>query len=97
MDFLEEWVGLIFHLSAEFLLFKKKVKVIFYSCDNCYRPGLFIKEKINEIEDDTEKIWGTVNIVDTIIYNCTINLNYSNITNKNRSKNNIIYFNNKRN
>ena len=94
MDFLEEWVGLIFHLSAEFLLFKKKVKVIFYSCDNCYRPGLFIKEKINEMEDDTEKIWGTVNIVDTIIYNCTINLNYSNITNKSRSKNNIIYYNN---
>lgn len=94
MDFLEEWVGLIFHLSAEFLLFKKKVKVIFYSCDNCYRPGLFIKEKINEKEDDSEKIWGTVNIVDTIIYNCTINLNYSKISKKNRSRNNIIYYDN---
>ena len=93
MDFLEEWVGLIFHLSAEFLLFKKKVKVIFYSCENCYRPGLFIKEQIKKEEDDSEKIWGTINIVDTIIYNCTTDLNYSIISKeKKRSKNNIIFY-----
>ena len=94
MDFLEEWVGLIFHLGAEFLLFKKKVKVIFYSCDKCYRPGLLIKEKVLKSEsDDEKKIWGTINIVDTIIYNCTNNLNFSNICKgKEKSKNNIIYY-----
>ena len=91
MDFLEDWVGLIFHLSAEFLLFKKKVKVIFYSCEKCYRPGLFIKAPTNKYEDDSEKIWGTINIVDTIIYNCTKDLNYKTMENK-RSKNNIIYY-----
>ena len=92
MDFLEEWVGLIFHLGAEFLLFKKKVKVIFYSCDRCFRPGLLIKEKVvKEEKDDENKIWGTINIVDTIIYNCTNNLNFSNICKgKEKSKNNII-------
>ena len=93
MDFLEEWVGLIFHLIAEFLLFEQKVKIIFYSCDKCYRPGIFIKEKITKEEDeDINKIWGTINIVDTIIYNCTNELNFSKICqNKQRSKNNIIY------
>ena len=94
MDFLEEWVGLIFHLCAEFLIFKKKVKVIFYSCDKCYRPALIIKEKVLKSEsDDEKKIWGTINIVDTIIYNCTNNLNFSNICKgKEKSKNNIIYY-----
>ena len=91
MKFLEEWVGLIFHLSAEFLLFKKKVKVIFYSCEKCYRPALFIKEEIINEENDENKIWGTVNIVDTIIYNCTKE-NFSSICKiRKRSKNNIIY------
>ena len=93
MDFLEEWVGLIFYLTAEFLLFKKMVKIIFYSCDKCYRPGIFIKEEIIEEEDDANKIWGTVNIVDTIIYNCTEKLNFSFINKqKERSLNNIIYY-----
>ena len=91
MDFMEEWVGLIFHLAAEYLLFKKKVKVIFYSCEKCYRPALFIKEEIKNEDDDSNKIWGTVNIVDTIIYNCTKG-NFSYISKgKQRSKNNIIY------
>ena len=91
MDFLEEWVGLIFHLSAEFLLFKKKVKVIFFSCEKCYRPALFVKEEIINEDDDVNKIWGTVNIVDTIIYNCTQE-NFSSICKvRKRSKNNIIY------
>ena len=94
LDFLEECVGLIFHLCAEFLLFKKKVKVIFYSCDKCYRPGILIKEKVLKNEsDDENKIWGTNNIVDTIIYNCTNNLKLSNICKgKEKSKNNIIYY-----
>ena len=90
MDFLEEWVGLIFHLCAEFLIFKKKVKVIFYSCDKCYRPGLLIKEKVLKSEsDDENKIWGTINIVDTIIYNCK---NFNFCQGKEKSKNNIIYY-----
>ena len=93
MDFLEEWVGIIFHLAAEYLLFKKKVKVIFYSCDNCYRPALLIKEKIIKDElNDENKIWGTINIVDTIIFNCTNTLNFSNESRGQiKSKNNIIY------
>ena len=91
MDFLEEWVGIVFHLAAEYLLFKKKVKVIFFSCDNCYRPALLIKEKVikNEI-DDENKIWGTINIVDTIIFNCTNTMNFSN-EKKKKNNNNIIY------
>ena len=93
MDFLEEWVGLIFHLIAEFLLFKQKVKIVFYSCDKCYRPGIFIKEKITKEEKiDINKIWGTVNIVDTIIYNCIEKNHFSKLCEtKQRSINNIIY------
>ena len=93
MEFLEEWVGLIFHLIAEFLLFKEKIKIYFYSCDKCYRPGIFIKEKITKDENkDINKIWGTINIVDTIIYNCTKEKTFTKICEtKQRSKNNIIY------
>ena len=54
---------------------------------------LFIKDQIKKDEDDAGKIWGTINIVDTIIYNCTKDLNYSFISKeKTRSKNNIIYY-----
>lgn len=94
MDFLEEWVGIVFHLSAEYLLFEKKVKVIFYSCDKCYRPGLFIKEKIikSEIEDEN-KIWGTINIVDNIIFNCTKFMKFKNQNiGMKKTQNNIIYY-----
>ena len=94
LDFLEEWVGLIFHLGAEYLLFKHKIKVIFYSCEKCNRPALIIKKEMVQNENvDENKIWGTVNIVDTIIYNFTKNLNFSElIEKKKRSKNNIIYY-----
>ena len=92
MSFLEEWAGLIFHLIAEYLIFMEKVKVIFFSCEKCYRPALFIKEELTNV-NDTNKIWGTVNIVDTIIYNCTNALNFTDICKeRKRSKNNIIYY-----
>ena len=95
MDFLEEWVGLIFHLICEYLLFKKKLKVIFYSCDKCYRPGIFIKGELDKSkpEDDADKIWGTINIVDTIIYNYTKSEDFKLDLNSQRSRNNIIYYN----
>lgn len=89
-DFLEEWVGLIFHLTTEYLLFKKKLKVIFFSCDKCCRPALFIKDKTKEGEDDSAKIWGTINMVDTIIFNCQNNMKLS--EKYYRSKNNVIYY-----
>ena len=89
--FFEEWVGLIFHLAAEYLLFKKELKVIFFSCDKCHRPGVFIYEKLKEREDPN-KIFGTINVVDTIIYNC-INYLKLNITEEEKCKNNIIVYN----
>ena len=92
MSFLEEWVGLIFHLIAEYLIFMEKVKVIFFSCEKCYRPAMFINEELTNV-NDTNKIWVTVNIVDTIIYNCTNALNFTDICKeRKRSKNNIIYY-----
>ena len=89
-EFFEEWVGLIFHLAAEYLLFKKRLKVIFFSCDKCHRPGVFIKGKL-ENDDDPDKIFGTINVVDTIIYNC-INILNLKTPEKERSKNNIILY-----
>ena len=88
--FFEEWVGLIFHLAAEYLLFKKKLKVIFFSCDNCHRPGVFIKGKL-ERKEDPNKIFGTINVVDTIIYNCIKYLNLI-TSEKEKNKNNIILY-----
>lgn len=90
-DFFEEWVGLIFHLAAEYLLLIKKLKTIFFSCDKCHRPGVFIKEKLSDDKDDPDKILGTINVVDTIIYNCIQNLNLTAPINE-RSKNNIILY-----
>ena len=90
-EFFEEWVGLIFHLAAEYLLFIKRFKTIFFSCDKCHRPGVFIKEKLSEGNDDPDKILGTINVVDTIIYNCIKNLNLTTPI-KERSKNNIILY-----
>lgn len=92
MSFLEEWAGLIFHLIAEYLIFMEKVKVIFFSCEKCYRPAMFINEELTNV-NDTNKIWVTVNIVDTIIYNCTNALIFTDICKeRKRSKNNIIYY-----
>ena len=90
-EFFEEWVGLIFHLAAEYLLFIKRFKTIFFSCEKCHRPGVFIKEKLSENDDDPDKILGTINVVDTIIYNC---IKYLNLTApiKERSKNNILIY-----
>jgi hypothetical protein len=88
LELLEEWVGLIFHLATEFLLIKKGLKTIFFSCENCHRPGVFIKGKL-EGEDDPDKILGTINIVDTIIYNC---INDLKLTEGNKSQNNIIVY-----
>ena len=92
-DFFEEWVGLVFHLAAEYLLFKKKLKTIFFSCNRCHRPGVFIQGKL-EKKEDPNKIFGTINVVDTIIYNCINNLNLtdSNPEEEERSKNNIILY-----
>ena len=91
-DFFEEWVGLIFHLAAEYLLFKKKLKTIFFSCDRCHRPGVFIKGKLEE-KEDPKKVYGTINVVDTIIYNCINTLNLATSEGeRERSKNNIILY-----
>ena len=86
LDLLEEWVGLIFHLATEFLLLEKELKTIFFSCEECHRPGVFIKGKLGG-DDDPDKILGTINIVDTIIYNCVNDLE---LTVGNKSQNNII-------
>ena len=90
-DFFEEWVGLIFHLAAEYLLLIKRLKTIFFSCDKCHRPGVFIKDKLSDDKDDPDKILGTINVVDTIIYNSIKNLNLT-APIKERNKNNIILY-----
>ena len=70
-DFLEEWVGLVINIAAEFVMFKLKKSAIFFNCEHCFRPALFIKssqfnQKDNAIEG--QKLWGTANIVDTLIF-----------------------------
>ena len=89
--FLEEWVGLIFHLASEYLLFGKKFKTIFFSCQKCNRPGVFIKEELKDGED-AEKIYGTINIVDTIIDKCIQDLEKAKISIEEKSNNNIILY-----
>ena len=72
----------------------KRFKTIFFSCDKCHRPGVFIKEKLKEGKDgneDPDKILGTINVVDTIIYNCINELKLT-APKKERSKNNIILY-----
>lgn len=90
MEFLEEWVGLIFHLATEYLLFKKGLKTIFFSCDKCHRPGVFINGELKD-EDDPGKIMGTINVVDTIIYNCINDLHLISSDNE-KSNNNILIY-----
>ena len=89
MEFLEEWVGLVFHLATEYLLLKKRLKTIFFSCEKCHRPGVFIKEELKS-EDDPNKILGTINIVDTIIESCVNDMKLS--FGSPKSENNIILF-----
>ena len=67
-------------------------KTIFFSCDRCHRPGVFIKGKLEE-KEDPKKVYGTINVVDTIIYNCINTLNLATSEGeRERSKNNIILY-----
>lgn len=69
-DFLEEWVGLVINIAAEFIMFKLKKPAIFFNCENCFRPALFIKSpnfQSNNEEVEGQKLWGTANIVDVLM------------------------------
>ena len=105
-DFLEDWVRCIFDLSAEFVIFELKMPPIFFSCENCCRPALFIKnQNINlinmNIKDNNEnnnqnkqKIYGSINMVDILIRSWSNIYGFSKFSNsKKRSFNNIIYYN----
>jgi hypothetical protein len=69
--YLEEWVGLVINIAAEFILFKLNQPAIFFSCERCYRPALFIKRRSsnnNGEQIEGLKLWGTANIVDVLMY-----------------------------
>ena len=71
-QFLEEWVGLVINIAAEYIMFKLQKPAIFFSCEKCYRPALFIKAPKfgadGNIISEHQKLWGTANIVDVLIY-----------------------------
>ena len=69
--YLEDWVGTVLNLAAEYVMFKLQCPAIFFSCEECLRPALFIKKP--NFCDETDavegpKLWGTANIVDVLIY-----------------------------
>ena len=69
--YLEEWLGLVINLAAEYVMFKLKFPAIFFNCEECLRPGLFIKNPNFNFENnaiESQKLWGTANIVDVLIY-----------------------------
>ena len=96
-EYLEEWMGTFFNISAEYLIFTLKKSPIFFSCETCFRGALLIKSKNSndkfENNSNEQKIWGTINIVDALIYSCANLYGFSNKLNDNISKNNIIYYN----
>ena len=70
-EFLEEWVGLVINIAAEFIMFKLKKPAVFFNCEKCFRPALFIKAKEFDIKGEPikgQKLWGTANIVDVLIF-----------------------------
>ena len=87
--YLEEWVGLVINLAAEYVMFKLKFPAIFFNCEECLRPGLFIKNKTYCCENDSlegQKLWGTANIVDVLIYSNANKYGF----NKSKENNNLI-------
>lgn len=82
--------------QQRFLLFILKESPIFFSCETCFRGALLIKSKNSndkfENNSNEQKIWGTINIVDALIYSCANLYGFSNKLNENISKNNIIYY-----
>ena len=93
--YLEEWVGIVINLAAEYVMFNLKFPAIFFNCEECLRPGLFIKNpnfcfEINEIEG--QKLWGTANIVDVLIYTNAEKYGFDNNNkNENLIQTNLIY------
>ena len=70
-DYFEEWVGLVINIAAEFIMFKLKKPAVFFNCEKCFRPALFIKAKEFDIKGEAikgQKLWGTANIVDVLIF-----------------------------
>ena len=92
-----ECIGSFFNISAEiFIIYIKRI-TNFFSCETCFRGALLIKSKNSndkfENNSNEQKIWGTINIVDALIYSCANLYGFSNKLNDNMSKNNIIYYN----
>ena len=84
--FLEEWVGLVINIAAEYVMFKLKSPAIFFNCERCFRPALMIKNtKLNEEGNPIEgqKLWGTANIVDVLMYTSAEKYGFDN-QNKNK-------------
>ena len=95
--YLEEWVGTVINLAAEYVMFKLKFPAIFFNCEECFRPGLFIKRPNYCIEKESiegQKLWGTANIVDVLIYTSAEKYGFDNDDKKNNVKlikTNLIY------
>lgn len=95
--YLEEWVGTVINLAAEYVMFKLKFPAIFFNCEECFRPGLFIKRPNYCIEKESiegQKLWGTANIVDVLIYTSAEKYGFDNEDKKNNVKliqTNLIY------
>ena len=95
--YLEEWVGTVINLAAEYVMFKLKFPAIFFNCEECFRPGLFIKRPNYCIEKESiegQKLWGTANIVDVLIYTSAEKYGFDNDDKKNNFKliqTNLIY------
>ena len=84
--FLEEWVGLVINIAAEYVMFKLKSPAIFFNCERCFRPALMIiNTKLNEEGNPIEgqKLWGTANIVDVLMYTSAEKYGFDN-QNKNK-------------
>ena len=95
-DYLEEWVGLVINIAAEFILFKLNQPAIFFSCERCFRPALFIKRRSSNNNDEQIeglKLWGTANIVDVLMYTNAQKYGFDNEkkNNLNIIKSNLIY------
>ena len=82
---IEKWVGTIFNILSDFIIFKLKENPLYYCCDECKKPIIFKEESIDNIINN--------NVVDNnssndIINNNTINVN-NNINENNDKKEKI--------
>ena len=56
LNAIEKWVTVVYNSMTDYILFKMKNKPLYYCCDICKKPILFMEKSINNIIKENEKL-----------------------------------------